>query len=214
MSGQWFSRLVRDTCHVLNRFYGLKRVPNQRVRSFADNQSRQIVFDFKNGRLSSEVACFFRNAVTGITGGRCRSHVAAFVPASTRDKTCSRFLPLAKNLSETFNIFASVKIVQRVRDATAAHMGQKSGQSAADFRIDGAWIRNRPVILFDYVITRGTAFADTAKALMARAELLRSPVFFWEKPFIPGRKAASFPMWIRAKNAAFETSPVFPICFC
>jgi len=146
-------------------YYTMEYLPKRFTASQQQVRNRQQIYNFKDGKSCPIVINNLIQAINRITAGNKSQYVIGFIPASTQQKTHTRFHAVSLRLKSATGVNAFVDLVTRRRDTEAGHISGKSSNPAADFSVNRSYCHGKKVILIDDVITRGVTFSDTAKKI-------------------------------------------------
>ena len=146
-------------------YYTMEYLPKRFTASPQQVRNRQQIYNFKDGKSCPIVINNLIQAINRITDGNKFQYVIGFIPASTQQKTYTRFHDVSLQLKSATGVNAFVDLVTRRRDTEAGHISGKSSNPAADFSVNRSYCQGKKVILIDDVITRGITFSDTAKKI-------------------------------------------------
>lgn len=148
-------------------YYTMEYLPKRFTASPQQVRNRQQIYNFKDGKSCPIVINNLIQAINRITAGNKSQYVIGFIPASTQQKTNTRFHDVSLRLESATGVNAFVDLVTRRRDTEAGHISGKSSNPAADFSVNRSYCHGKKVILIDDVITipRGVTFSYTAKKI-------------------------------------------------
>ena len=146
-------------------YYTMEYLPKRYAASPQQSRNRKQIYNFKDGKNCPDVINNLVQAINTITAGNKSQYVIGFIPASTRQKSRTRFQAVSLRLKSATGINAYVDLVSRRSDTDAGHISGKSSNPAADFSVNQFYCKGKKVILIDDVITRGVTFSDTAKKI-------------------------------------------------
>lgn len=136
---------------------------------------RRLIWNFKNaeGRVSdlqhkdalNKVVSIFQTVLkTLFRGSHLWNVVFACVPASTAVDTERRYKEFSTMLCDTFGMINAYDYIKVLRDGSAKHTG---GTEKAVIRLDSSCFKNKTVIIFDDIITKGKTLTDFQKRIEA-----------------------------------------------
>ena len=147
-------------------FYSFKEyLPVRYTATILQESDRQLCYDFKDGCLNNEVKQLFLNKIKEIADNKTNVEVC-FIPASTYNKTASRYKKLANAINEEgFN--ANTKAIFNIYDNKVEDTTSNTNYTIGSFGFNEELIRGKNIILIDDIITRGVTFNQVAEHLMS-----------------------------------------------
>lgn len=143
-------------------YYMMDYLPSRYSASYAQQQDREAIYNFKDGYCGSRIIDGLASAVRRFADSNT---VVCFVPASTHTKTERRYGSVAAKLNQKTGVRCSYEAIEKTTDSESGHIGGKSSDPAADFTFRSGFFSGKKVILIDDVITRGTTLEGTARRL-------------------------------------------------
>lgn len=129
-------------------------------------KDRRKIYDFKNGICSLSLMERITDRINKLVElDKSHSWRICFIPASTHLKTSLRYTRLAQYIREHTNCQCDIMTITKEQDGLSGHIYGKKRNPAADFDICKEDVRNKNIIVFDDVITRGNTFCGTADKL-------------------------------------------------
>ena len=129
---------------------------------------RSLVFAFKDGNRSSEVADIITNCIYNAfknTPWLNSSTIFAIIPASTASNTETRFREFTKLVSSNLSLTNGYFAIQRINDREKMTELGHSISRVDGLRFNRTIISGNRVILFDDVITRGGSLNEISNEL-------------------------------------------------
>lgn len=155
---------VRPTSY--NYRYMCEYLPMRYNASYEQRENRQKVFNFKDGRASSEVLDQFISTIKSMIGyGSASDYCICFIPASEHYKNVRRYSALAARIKKEIGCSCSIDFIS-CPDHESGHIAGKSANPAANYSVDSYAVKGKRIILIDDVITRGRTFVQTAGLLI------------------------------------------------
>jgi predicted amidophosphoribosyltransferase len=128
---------------------------------------RKLVWDFKDGKRSLQVAEMVARKIRMQFGATTGDIVFCCIPASTPEKNAMRYKDFSAEvcrLAGTINGYNHVGI-EGTRLAVHEKKNGKSVESVQVIRFDRAFFDHKKVLVFDDVLTKGFSYARFACAL-------------------------------------------------
>lgn len=132
-------------------------------------QIRRLIWDFKDGKRSLQVAEIVARKIRETFGSMTEKIVFCCVPASSNEKNVKRYKDFSDEvcrLAGTINAFDHIS-VEGERLAVHEYNGTKTVKNAQAINFEEAFFKGTQVLIFDDVITRGFSYARFACALEA-----------------------------------------------
>ena len=129
---------------------------------------RQLVYDFKDGRSHEAVAQMTAARMIDEHGSRCSQLVFIPVPASSVRKNEIRYMDFCKRVCELTGAINGYDHVRVCGERLAIHENRKAEKEIRKVSViefDEEWFKEKDVIVFDDVITRGISFGIYANQL-------------------------------------------------
>ena len=126
-------------------------------------QIRKLIWDFKDGKRSLQVAELVARKIRETFGSMTEKIVFCCVPASSSEKNVKRY----KDFSDEVCRLAGTISVEGERLAVHEYKGTKTVRNAQIINFEEAFFKGAQVLIFDDVITRGFSYARFACALEA-----------------------------------------------
>ena len=151
-----------------------------RIRNVGEKekQSRQIVWDFKDGREFENVAQETAQHFKEHFGDNRKDIVFACVPASTAEKNELRFKKFSARVCELTGATNGYEHIHILADRQTVHDHRKTEgeiRKTQAIEFDKDFFADKKVLVFDDVISRGLSYANFANQLEAfGAEVLTS----------------------------------------
>lgn len=145
--------------------YFPKRIQNVGEKEIAD---RQMVYDFKDGRSHEAVAQMTAARMIEEHGSGCSQLVFIPVPASSVRKNEIRYMDFCRRVCELTGAINGYDHVRVCGERLAVHENRKAEKEIRKVSIiefDEEWFKDKTVIVFDDVITRGISFGMYANQL-------------------------------------------------
>lgn len=147
-----------------NYFYITEYLPKRYMATMEQEQDRDMCYAFKNGILTDAMRNMFLNKIKEITHNQKEGWTICFIPASSAQKTLTRFKNLAAAIKDAgYNV--EQKAIYNEYDKESGYLSGKTGNPIEGFGFDRSKIYGRKILLIDDIITRGTTFNLTADAL-------------------------------------------------
>lgn len=130
-------------------------------------QIRKLIWDFKDGKRSLQVAELVARKIRETFGSKTEKIVFCCVPASSSEKNVKRYREFSDEvcrLAGTINAFDHISI-EGERLAVHEYNGIKTVRNAQIINFEKEFFKNTQVLVFDDVITRGFSYARFACAL-------------------------------------------------
>lgn len=142
----------------------------KRIKNLNDEQqaNRQLVYDFKDGKASAQVAEQTAKHLIATYGEDCKNIVFAPIPASSAEKNEIRykdFCNIVCNLTGAINGYNHIKVSG---ERLSIHENRKAEKSIRESNIidfDEDFFNGKQVLVFDDVITKGISYATYAKQI-------------------------------------------------
>lgn len=128
-------------------------------------QNRQEVYNFKDGRCSSRVSSALIDRINEIVSGNPSNWVVAFIPASTSSRTIVKYSSLANTISRNVRASVSLTAVYNAIDRESTMITGKVSDPTQTFGFNPSEFSGKNVILIDDVITTGRSFVRCADKL-------------------------------------------------
>ena len=145
-------------------YYFFEYLPKRYVATPHQQQIRNIVYAFKDGRLpkiNSELV----KVIEQLLEGNRSEYALCCIPASTQNKTKIRFETLINNICSSLGIINGYDIISVKEDHEAQHLSGHTGTIVTKLNFDQSIINGKTIILIDDVITRGKSFSQVASQL-------------------------------------------------
>lgn len=129
---------------------------------------RKIIWNFKDGKSSKEIASAFcedlehLNLETPLT-----KWWLCVIPASTKEKTELRFKTFCEKYCELTKINNGYSLIINKADRNAVHLQEVRGSVNILDSIDFANVKGKSILLFDDIYTTGKSFLKVARRLKA-----------------------------------------------
>lgn len=129
---------------------------------------RSEIYRFKDGYFSQNIKNELINHIRSITSSCPSEWVVAFIPASSAERTKTRFYRLSKELSVALPyVRISINAISNAQDRPSTMVTGKIANPAEFFAVNSNEIIGKKVLLIDDVITTGRSFVQTADKVMA-----------------------------------------------
>lgn len=143
-----------------------------RIRNVGEKekQSRQIVWDFKDGREFENVAQETAQHFKEHFGDNRKDIVFACVPASTAEKNELRFKKFSARVCELTGATNGYEHIHILADRQTVHDHRKTKgeiRKTQAIEFDKDFFADKKVLVFDDVISRGLSYANFANQLEA-----------------------------------------------
>lgn len=132
-------------------------------------QVRKLIWDFKDGKRSLQVAELVARKIRETFGNMTEKIVFCCIPASSSEKNVKRYKEFSDEvcrLAGTVNAFDHIS-VEGERLAVHEYKGAKSVKGVQVISFEEAFFKGAQVLVFDDVVTRGFSYARFACALEA-----------------------------------------------
>ena len=133
--------------------------------SFEQKLARKAVYDFKDGKSYELVAKETASYMKKTFGKDCKSIVFSCVPASSYAKNQVRykaFSELVCQLTGAINAFDHVKVIGERLAIHENRNREKEVRKACIIDFDTEFFKDKKVLVFDDVITKGLSYANFA----------------------------------------------------
>ena len=129
---------------------------------------RSEIYRFKDGFFSQNIKNELVSHIRSITGDCPSDWVVAFIPASSAERTRTRFYRLSQELSAALpNVRICFNAISNAQDRPSTMVTGKIANPAEFFAVNSNAISGKKVLLIDDVITTGRSFQQTANKVMA-----------------------------------------------
>ena len=129
---------------------------------------RSEIYRFKDGFYSQNIKNELVSHIRAITGACPSDWVVAFIPASSAERTRTRFYRLSQDLSAALpGIRVCYDAISNAQDRPSTMVTGKIANPAQFFAVNSAAVYGKKVLLIDDVITTGRSFTQTADKVMA-----------------------------------------------
>ena len=155
--------------------YFPKRIQNVGEKEIAD---RQMVYDFKDGRSHEAVAQMTAARMIEEHGSGCSQLVFIPVPASSVRKNEIRYMDFCRRVCELTGAINGYDHVRVCGERLAVHENRKAEKEIRKVSIiefDEEWFKDKTVIVFDDVITRGISWR-VSERMSLKASSLQKPI--------------------------------------
>lgn len=136
--------------------------------NFEQRIARQVVYDFKDGKsyelVARETAKYMKNTY----GKDCKSIVFSCVPASSTEKNEIRYKAFSARvceLSGAINGFEHVRVIGERLTIHDHRKAEKEVRKASIIEFDNDFFKEKKVVVFDDVITKGLSYANYANQI-------------------------------------------------
>lgn len=137
--------------------YMLEYLPKRFQATSNQEEDRQTVYSFKNGRINANILNFFLDKIKSIAGASTEWTIC-FMPASTKEKTAIRYAKLAKFLKEQSKCEVNLSAIYNEYDREAGHIAGKCTDPISSFGFSRSEVSGKKIILVDDVFTRGVTY--------------------------------------------------------
>jgi predicted amidophosphoribosyltransferase len=151
--------------------YIMDYLPTRYNATREDWANRRAVWNFKDGKYSSNIMEEMVSTINRIVTGSKTDWIICFIPASTSSKTEARYSSLADELYERTGVQTSLESIKKTTDTESGHIAGKSSDPTSSFFFNQGLFRGKKIILIDDVITRGRTFTQTTNKLLANGAL-------------------------------------------
>lgn len=140
-----------------------------RIKNVGEQQQndRRIVWNFKDGKEYEQAAVMTADYMKKRFGEQAVNIVFSCVPASSADKTELRYKKFSEKVCEltgAINGYPHVKVSGERISVHERHTEKGVGKmQAVDF--DAAFFKDKKIVVFDDVITRGVSYSNYANRL-------------------------------------------------
>lgn len=156
--------------------YLMDYIPKRYEVDYQGQQNRQTVYDFKNGICPISLCEQFLSKIK-LMFSQC---VVCFIPASTQERTKSRYSLLSSYIKRNApsGITVSTDALTAINDVTPMHMGgDRVDNPAKNYIVNTSVIKGKNIVLIDDVITTGNSFKSTAQKLINNGALSVTGLF-------------------------------------
>jgi predicted amidophosphoribosyltransferase len=151
---------------TLNYHYLRTYLPVRYSADFQQQQNRREVYNFKDGKCSSELKRELINEIRDAIGYSKYEWIVCFIPASTYQRTMTRYSEILTSIKNEIGVDVTLNAIQVIADKEPGHNGKKESNPASNYSFNNNLYRGKKVLLIDDVITRGTTFKSTAIKLL------------------------------------------------
>ena len=142
-------------------------VPTKYEATEREKQIRSLVWDFKDGKRSKQVAALVANRIAQQFGSFAETIVFACIPASSAEKTEIRYHDFCEQVSALcgcMNGYNAIK-VEGSRMAIHETKAGKNVQNTETITFNADFFNGKRVIIFDDILTKGRSYAQFATAI-------------------------------------------------
>ena len=136
--------------------------------TFEQRIVRQVVFDFKDGKSFELVASETAKYMKKTYGKECKSIVFSCVPASSYQKNEIRYRAFSERVCELTGAIYGFQHVKVIGERLAIHENrqrEKEVRKACIIDFDTDFFKDKKVLVFDDVITKGLSYANYANQI-------------------------------------------------
>ena len=156
----------------------IEYVPRKCSANEEQVRNRNLVYDCKKGKWSSEIKTKFQEQINKLTSSQPTStFILCSIPASTKEKTRNRYFNFINDLSRNCNVINGYQCIEPINDQESSHVVGKTADPTSNFKFERSLISGKHVILIDDVITRGTTFNRTSDRLIKEGALSVNGIF-------------------------------------
>lgn len=132
-----------------------------------EKQIRSLIWDFKSGKRTKQVAKMIADKISEKFGSFAESVVLVCVPASSADKTERRYHDFCEEVSRMCGCMNGYNAVKVEGSRMSVHETKKgkSIQNTEVITLNADYFNGKRVIVFDDVLTKGHSYAQFATAL-------------------------------------------------
>lgn len=129
--------------------------------------ARYSIYALKDGCCPESVKEDILHALQRIVSSGGGDWIVAFLPASSKERTLSRWSGVEEYLSKHFdNVKVDLNAITNAYDVESGHLSGKKQHPTESFSFDRMSFYRRNVILIDDIITRGTTFGEAAEKVL------------------------------------------------
>lgn len=138
--------------------------------SSASRNVRGLIYDFKDGKRHGNVVNILSQKLRSTFSEKDFKHLCfVCIPASNvHDNNC-RYREFAEDLCSTLGMSNGFEHIKITKEKTKSHLG---GTDSAEYYIDGNFFKDKNVILFDDVVTRGHSMQEFKELLEAKGSTI------------------------------------------
>jgi predicted amidophosphoribosyltransferase len=149
-------------------FYYFAYYPTRYKVSEKLQSVRQIIYSFKDGRSSKEIAKAFSEDVDYLNlDSPISNWWLCIIPASTKEKTETRFKNFCEKFCELTRMNNGYSLIINKSDRNAVHLQEDRSSVNVLESIDFKDIKGKNILLFDDIYTTGKSFLKVARRLKA-----------------------------------------------
>lgn len=149
-----------------NYHYLRSYLPVRFSADYQQQQDRREVYNFKDGRCSSELKKELLSEIRNAIGYTKSEWVVCFIPASSNERTITRYSSILSSIINEIGVDATLNAIRVTVDKEPGHMAGKLNDPSSNFNFNNSLFNGKRVLLIDDVITRGNTFTCTSIRLL------------------------------------------------